>query len=311
MTFFTANDTNVFVSDFIMFPKELLKDKYSHISLEAKFLYALLLNRTALSIKNHLMDKNGNIYIIYKQSDVQNELGFSKQKVQKMFSELENNSLIFRQKQHCNLPDMIFVTKLSEDKQDNYQGLNSELPKNENKSSEGMKIIPLSNTDKNKTNKNREESIYHQKKQNNSELIDITSVRNSVYSQIEYDAIKENLMTVDSKNILDNIVSIITEVYSKKNGKTYVNGESVYYTQLKPLFAELNQFHVEYVLECISSRTSTMQPIKNLKAYLMTALFNAPKTMDEYYKNQIMFMQSKFKLELNKDKKVYFDSLVI
>ena len=68
--YFSANDT-ITPGQFMMFPKELLTDKYSHISLDAKVLYTLLLDRVALSIKNNLIDTNGNVYIVCKQTEIQ------------------------------------------------------------------------------------------------------------------------------------------------------------------------------------------------------------------------------------------------
>jgi len=46
-------------------------------------------------------------------------------------------------------------------------------------------------------------------------------------------------------------------------------------------FMKLNRKHIEYVLECLIKTTSK---INNMKAYLMTDLYNAPMTMTNYYR---------------------------
>lgn len=53
---------------------------------------------------------------------------------------------------------------------------------------------------------------------------------------------------------------------------------------IKERFRQLNQMHVAYVLD--SLRTTTTQ-INNIKAYLLTALYNAPMTMGFFYSAQV------------------------
>ena len=58
-----------------------------------------------------------------------------------------------------------------------------------------------------------------------------------------------------------------------------------YPTELvKSKFMKLNYSHVEYVLECLQRNTTA---VKNMKKYLLAALFNAPSTMDSYYRAQV------------------------
>ena len=42
----------------------------------------------------------------------------------------------------------------------------------------------------------------------------------------------------------------------------------------------LNATHLEYVIDCMRSNTTE---IRNIRAYLLTALYNAPVTMSPYY----------------------------
>lgn len=320
--YYTATDV-VSPNSFMMFPKELLQDKYSHISLDAKVLYSLLLDRVSLSIKNQLVDAAGNVYVVFKQSEVQNILGCAKQKVQKMFKELESNFLIDRKKQGFHLPDLIFVKKLSTEVVDNIVD-NSSVSKQRDEfhaskwmksdTSKGMKIMPLNNTDINNTKKNNTKSIYlHQHEEDLREndgdtenvkqesvvmqnqtdngldgLINNADARNFVCEQIAYDAIAENLDDSESKITLNSIVSLMTEIYSQRYTKIKVNGELRSFSELKSRFKEITQFHVEYVLECLSERSGSAGAIKNLRAYLATALYNAPLTMESYYSSKVL-----------------------
>ena len=42
--------------------------------------------------------------------------------------------------------------------------------------------------------------------------------------------------------------------------------------------------HIRFVLNCLAENTS---PIRNMKQYLLAALFNAPTTMQLYYQNKV------------------------
>lgn len=368
MSYFTIKDKDTATSEFIMFPKELLDEKYSHLDLETKFLYTLLLRRTSLSIKNKLADENGRIYVIYQQSEVQNELGLSKRKVQKMFQQLESNGLIERRKQMWNLPDMIFVvkmasheTKLSKLKQEvvnqpttangttdvaikkNYSGSAKNIPhrdarnappkvqkvslRNDKKCTPGgIQNIPLSYTNLSYTEKREKESIYpsthiddlptqdQQPKDKDSGLINIHTNRLLVINQIEAQAIDENL-SENEKTILDSIISTMAEVYSRNHEKISVGGTLVPCDHVKDKLREINEFHVEYIIDCVSKR-SKAEPIINMKSYLLTALVNAPQTIDSYYENLVAKPLQKvdnicYNHEINGMSKSYYDSLVV
>ena len=43
----------------------------------------------------------------------------------------------------------------------------------------------------------------------------------------------------------------------------------------------MNYSHIEYVLECMDKNTTK---VRNIKQYLLAALFNAPSTIGSYYK---------------------------
>ena len=301
-SYYTATDV-VTPDSFMMFPKELLKDKFAELSLDAKILYTVLLDRVSLSIKNQLVDVNGNVYVISKQSEIQELLGCAKQKVQKMFKELENFNLIDRKKQGSNLPDLIFVKKLSAEPEsacNTSRDENHARPGMKIIRQRGMKISPVNNTNTNNTELSDTKSIYpvnEEPKDNvvvppNDGWIDSSNARSVVCDQIDYEAIEVNINDASIKLALNNIVSLMTEVYSQNYRKIKVNGEFRSYVDLRDRFSELNQFHVEYVLECVSKRRDNAEPITNIKAYLATALYNAPVTMNEYYKAQAKYLQA-------------------
>ena len=66
------------------------------------------------------------------------------------------------------------------------------------------------------------------------------------------------------------------EVYRIVSGKNKVMPQQV----VKSRFLKLNSSHIEYVLEAMNKNPSD---IRNIRAYLLTALYNASLTIDNYY----------------------------
>lgn len=59
-----------------------------------------------------------------------------------------------------------------------------------------------------------------------------------------------------------------------------VNGEDMPQQVVKSRFLKLNSSHIEYVLEAMNKNPSD---IRNIRAYILTALYNASLTIDNYY----------------------------
>ncbi len=59
-----------------------------------------------------------------------------------------------------------------------------------------------------------------------------------------------------------------------------INGEDMPQQVVKSRFLKLNSSHIEYVFEVMNKNPAD---IRNIKAYLLTALYNASLTIDNYY----------------------------
>ena len=101
--------------NFYRIPKILFTDKhFAKLSVEAKVLYGLLLDRMSLSLRNDWIDAEGKVYIYFKLEDAQECLGIGKDKCIKLFAELDKGiGLIERKKQGLGKPTMIYVKNFS------------------------------------------------------------------------------------------------------------------------------------------------------------------------------------------------------
>ena len=96
---------------FYRIPKVLMRDPvFKRLSLEAKFLYGMMIDRLVLSAKNGWKDEAGRIYIYFTIEDICENLTCGKDKAVKALKELEKDAgLIERKKQGQGKPTMIFV----------------------------------------------------------------------------------------------------------------------------------------------------------------------------------------------------------
>ena len=83
---------------------------------------------------------------------------------------------------------------------------------------------------------------------------------------------------------VDEIVNLIVETVMCKNDKILIASNWYPTALVKKKFLMLTYSHIEYVLHCMSGNTSK---VKNIKKYLLAALFNAPSTMNGYYQAEV------------------------
>jgi len=96
-----------------------------------------------------------------------------------------------------------------------------------------------------------------------------------IQKNINYDILKEKY----DKDIIDDIVNIMCDVMISNNKTTRVNGQDMSIELVKSAFMKLKMLNIEYVLECLK-----MTPkINNIRAYLITALYNSVKTRHIFY----------------------------
>lgn len=98
---------------FYKIPKLLFTDDYfKKISVEAKVLYGLMLDRMSLSVKNQWMDEEGRAYIYYSLEDIMDALGCSNKKAISIMKELDIDAgigLIEKKRQGQGKPTMIYL----------------------------------------------------------------------------------------------------------------------------------------------------------------------------------------------------------
>ena len=115
-------------------------------------------------------------------------------------------------------------------------------------------------------------------------------VMDDVQTYIEL--IKENIsydhhMQYDGygkRELYDELFQVICEVVCVKRPTNRVAGEEYPYELVKSRFLKLESSHLEYVIGCMQNTTTK---ITNIKAYMMTSLYNAPTTINHFYQQEV------------------------
>ncbi len=127
----------------------------------------------------------------------------------------------------------------------------------------------------------------------NSEM-DMQEVRgyycDVIRANISYDFFYENRYSTKLKiNMcrINEIVAIMIDMVCSKQKAIRVNGEDLPKETVKKRFLELDDTHIEYVMTALDRSKSE---VRNIRAYLITALYNAPMTMDTWVKHDLYGM---------------------
>ncbi len=95
---------------FIRIPKLLMTGKeFSSLSIQAKVLYGLLLDRMGMSIKNKWTDKENKVYVIYPIAEIQQDMNITKKRAMECLSELEEKGLVEKQIRGAGLPNLLYI----------------------------------------------------------------------------------------------------------------------------------------------------------------------------------------------------------
>ncbi len=303
---------------FYRIPKALFTDSYfKDLSSDAKILYGLMLDRMSLSIKNQWFDENNRAYIYFSIEDIMELLNCGRNKAIKSMQELDDETgigLIEKRRQGFGKVNIIYVKtfmpekteeksledelkkfkkQTSEENEESTEVYNSNFMKSQKQTSRSpenkLQEVYISNS--NNTNINN--TNLSEKKSNQIVSADgMGSEENEIETLHAYQSLIKDNLDYDSllvshphdKNQIDEIVDLIVETVMCKSDKVLIASNWYSGALVRGKFMKLDYSHVEYVLHCLEGNTSK---IKNIKKYLLAALFNAPSTISGYYRAEV------------------------
>ena len=107
------------------------------------------------------------------------------------------------------------------------------------------------------------------------------------YREVILDNIEYSYLVQDShidREQLDEIVDLIVDTVCSARKVIRIAGDDYPAEVVKSRFMKLNSSHVQYVMDCMKDNTTY---VRNIKKYLLAALYNAPTTINSYYSSLV------------------------
>ena len=254
MDFIPYKSNETLEHKYYQIPQELfVNEKYKNkLNSDSKILYAFLLDRLSLSQKNHWIDEDNNVYLIFTREEVQEKLNLSDKTVTKSFKILMEVNLVQEKRQGLGKPNLIYVGKINHSDSENLRFLNrknydSGIEESTTLDSENLRGI---NTNNIKTNIINTDSINPK---SDEELLLIK------------DRCKLNEFTKEKKTILEDVIDNLYYIDNLKVGNITVNHFKI--------LDKLNLITKDNLVQLLDILKNTPN-IQNAKNYLMICLYN-------------------------------------
>ena len=266
---------------FYRIPKALFQEqRFQNLSTDAKTLYGILLDRMSLSVKNEWFDKQGRVFIIFTIEDVKRALCCADNKATKLLRELENFGLIERKRRGLGKPSLVYVKNFSSD-------LSNERVQNRENHESGSPKNACQDPPKSRCNKNKKSKT----ERNNTNPIlsdELEKMKNRKLLEEYFSCSLEIELLLrlypDDEDTIYQIVDLLVDTCDSKRKLIRIAGDDKPAEVVLSRLKTLNADHIRFVLDCLAANTS---PIRNMKQYLLAALFNAPTTIQLYYQNKV------------------------
>lgn len=267
---------------FYRVPKVLFtREQFKQLSAEAKILYGIMLDKLNLSVKNKWVDEKGRVYIIYTIEQIMEDMNCADQKATKLLDELEKKcGLIERKRQGLGKPNLIFVKNFITGVEGSMM---AQIQNRENHDSGAVNITTADYP------KSRGINTNH----NNTEKSDINPIQSGfdedgMCERNEYERYFRESLSIDvllrenpgEEETIRGILDLLVDVCCFRRSVIRIAGDDKPLAVVKSRFMKLNAEHIRYVLKCLSENTTR---VRNIRQYLLTALYNAPATIRPFY----------------------------
>ena len=298
--YFYGDEAEQFI--YFRIPRQLITDpRFKHLSTDAKLLYGMLLDRMSLSVKNGWYDEDGRVYIYYTVEEICGDMNCGRDKAMKMLADLDTKKgvgLIRRVRQGQGKPTKLYVKRFTTGAVPpqpappepppfmpfsgvDFSGVQKSI--SPTSASRESRRAGVEKTDPNYTKSNQTDfsypdpSIYPPSPPagDGSEM-ERYEQREQVKENIDYNYLLQEHPYDDVESLLELIVDVVSSnAATIRIGKEVLPAEAV-----KRRFWQLDSSHIKYVIESLNQTTTK---INNIRAYLLTALYNAPVTIGPYY----------------------------
>ena len=282
---------------FYRVPKVLFSEpEFKTLSTDARLLYGLLLDRMQLSVRNDWMDEEGRVYIFFTVGSIMEALACGNKKAGQLLAELDDRKgigLISRVRQGMGRPDRIYVHKcITEDMSKRHVlKCQKDISGDVESTCHDMSKGHTNKTDINKTEKNKTDlieshppdypdtgSAISREQPPGSDEMDREGYLRYFEKALSMGALKIDFPM--KKDQLEEIRDLLVEVCCTTRSTIRIAGDERPTAEVRKRLMRLNDGHIRYVLESLDETTTR---VRNIRQYLLAALYNAPLTINSYY----------------------------
>ena len=274
---------------FIRVPKIFFENEaYRSMSAEAKILYGFLLDRVSVSLKNGWKDDQNRIFIICTIEEIMEKLGCGNKKAIQLLSELEDKiGLIERKRQGLGKPNLIYVKNFIRTVDNSGQ---RHFLKCQNDTSGSVRMTSLemseshgSNTNLSNTDMSNTENLIYPGTDSDG-MAERRSCEDYFRRSLEYDILLQN--NPYEKETLEGILDLLVDTCCSHKAYIRIAGDNKSGEVVRSRFMKLDSSHIQYVLSCLKENTTD---VRNIRQYLLAALYNAPTTISAYYQAKVNY----------------------
>lgn len=260
---------------FYQLPKFLFGEEFETISNDAMVLYTRIQDRHELSVKNQWYNKNGEVFIIMTRKEMESMLKLSAPTVRKIVKELIDLELIEEVRQGLTKPNLIYLLECKNFSLRKEKDIPS---KSEKKSTRESKEVTPINTNVNQTDFNNTDSINQTAadNQDNNDTIrlnDPVSIKKEISDRIELERLLDTYPQYIKE--IKEIYGIMAETLLSNKKSIRIAKEEMPASVVKEAFAKIDYDRFLYALQGLTANNTK---VKNIRAYILTTLYNAAET---------------------------------
>ena len=106
-----------------------------------------------------------------------------------------------------------------------------------------------------------------------------TAYRNYFMNHLEMDALLSDKPS--DRDMADGIIDILVETCCTTKPTVWVSGTEIPTEVVRGKLMKLSMEHIQYVIHCFNENTTK---VRNIRQYLLAALYNAPTTISPFYR---------------------------
>ena len=232
-------------------------------------------------MKNGWMDATGRVYIIFTTEEIMEALYCADNKATKLMKELEGCGLIERQRRRLGRPSLIyvknFISESSEPRiqsRENHDSGTVKTATTESLKSRGIKNNQ-NNTDLSETDPFLSDVTAGTESEGNGPR---ARYQEYFLRQFNFDSLVAS--HPNDEDMLREMLELLVDTVCSRRKLIRIAGDDKPAEVVKARLLKLDGDHLRFVLMCLKENTTL---VRNMRQYLLAALYNAPLTMNNYY----------------------------